>query len=168
MWAQPNLIVDASLLNSYFSFHLQVPKEWKLDSDWDGETKNPQISSHLRSFPSKWRAAVSHQDPVHTVKIVDHFTIERTECGDTDSKGQVDQWFIDLLVPFVTLFRKRFEEMKSRTTLFTSLLLSTIFLQSEMLTNLLARDLKDLGMGKYEPSLFLSLIISKIYIHYRL
>ncbi|XP_058725179.1 uncharacterized protein LOC131596525 [Vicia villosa] len=73
----------------------KVPKEWKLDSDWDGETKNPQISSHLRRFPSKWRAAVSHQDPVHTVKIVDHFVIDRTEdkneCGDTDSKGPLDQ-----------------------------------------------------------------------------
>ncbi|PNY03968.1 hypothetical protein L195_g000379 [Trifolium pratense] len=70
----------------------KVPKDWKLDSDWDREMKNPQISSHLRSFPSKWRASVSNQDPVHTVKIVDHFVIDRTddknknECG-TDSNG---------------------------------------------------------------------------------
>jgi hypothetical protein len=49
--------------------------------------KNPQMSSHLRSFPSKWRASVANQDPIHTVKIVDHFVIDRTddknknECG---------------------------------------------------------------------------------------
>lgn len=57
---------------------VQVPKEWKLDPDWDGETRHPQQLGHLRRHPSKWRAATANQDPVHTVKIVDHFVIERT------------------------------------------------------------------------------------------
>jgi len=49
----------------------------------------------LRSFPSKWRAVVANQDPVQTVKIVDHFIIERTddknEHGGADSNELVDQ-----------------------------------------------------------------------------
>ncbi|KAK7291133.1 hypothetical protein RIF29_06041 [Crotalaria pallida] len=63
----------------------KVPKEWKLDPDWDGETRTPQQLSHLRRFPSKWSAATSHQDPVNTVKIVDHFVIERTQKNDCDN-----------------------------------------------------------------------------------
>ncbi|WVY91769.1 hypothetical protein V8G54_037283 [Vigna mungo] len=69
----------------------KVPKEWKLDPEWDGEAKHPQELSHFRRFPSKWRAVTAHQDPVHTVRIVDHFVIHRTEnidC-DTTSNGPV-------------------------------------------------------------------------------
>lgn len=70
----------------------KVPKEWKLDPDWDGETKHPHELSHLRRFPSKWRAAIAHQDPVRTVKIVDHFVIGRTDkndCATTAPNGPV-------------------------------------------------------------------------------
>lgn len=75
----------------FFCFNVQVPKEWKLDPEWDGEAKHPQELSHFRRFPSKWRAVTAHQDPVHTVRIVDHFVIHRTEnidC-DTTSNGPV-------------------------------------------------------------------------------
>ncbi|KAJ7958130.1 Calcineurin-like metallo-phosphoesterase superfamily protein [Quillaja saponaria] len=60
----------------------KVPKEWKLDPDWDVEVKQPQQLSHLRRFPSKWSAAASQQDPVHTVKIIDHFVIRQTDKPD--------------------------------------------------------------------------------------
>ncbi|KAF7829742.1 uncharacterized protein G2W53_012075 [Senna tora] len=60
----------------------KVPKEWKLDADWEGEPKQPQQMSHLRRFPSKWRAATAYQDPIHTVKIVDRFVIGRTDKND--------------------------------------------------------------------------------------
>ncbi|XP_028757656.1 uncharacterized protein LOC114716766 [Neltuma alba] len=66
----------------------KVPKEWKLDPDWEGEQKNPQQMSHLRRFPSKWRAAIAHQDPIHTVKIVDRFVIERTDKTDATSANR--------------------------------------------------------------------------------
>lgn len=67
----------------------QVPKEWKLDPDWDGEQK-PQQLSHLRRFPSKWSAATPHQDPINTVKIIDQFVIRQTEKPDfTASNGSV-------------------------------------------------------------------------------
>lgn len=65
---------------------MQVPKEWKLDPDWDGEPKQPsqdgepkqpQQLSHLRKHPSKWSAAIAQQDPLHTVKIVDQFVIQK-------------------------------------------------------------------------------------------
>ncbi|XP_048130397.1 uncharacterized protein LOC115757389 isoform X3 [Rhodamnia argentea] len=57
----------------------KVPKEWKLDPDWDGEPKQPQQLSHLKKFPSKWSSAAPLQDPVNTVRIVDHFVIKRAE-----------------------------------------------------------------------------------------
>ncbi|KAK9270823.1 hypothetical protein L1049_026409 [Liquidambar formosana] len=60
----------------------KVPKEWKLDPDWDGEPRQPQQASHLRKFPSKWSAATAHQDPVSTVKVVDHFVIQQTDRPD--------------------------------------------------------------------------------------
>ncbi|OIW20273.1 hypothetical protein TanjilG_08233 [Lupinus angustifolius] len=66
----------------------KVPKAWKLDPKWEGETKHPQQLSHMRRFPSKWSAATSHQDPLKTVKIVDHFVIERTNKKDS---GNVDK-----------------------------------------------------------------------------
>ncbi|KAF3440609.1 hypothetical protein FNV43_RR18893 [Rhamnella rubrinervis] len=59
----------------------KVPKEWKLDPDWDGESKERSFQ-HLRKFPSKWSAATPQQDPVHTVKIVDHFVIHQTHKHD--------------------------------------------------------------------------------------
>ncbi|KAL1353818.1 hypothetical protein HN51_042409 [Arachis hypogaea] len=68
----------------------KVPKDWKLDPDWDGETKNPQQLSHLRKHPSKWRAATSNQDPVHTVKIVDHFIIETTQNNSNSNTQKND------------------------------------------------------------------------------
>lgn len=103
---------------TFWFLNVQVPKEWKLDPDWDGETKHPHELSHLRRFPSKWRAAIAHQDPVRTVKIVDHFVIGRTDkndCATTAPNGPV-QWFVDLVwfILFVTLFRKQFEEMKKK------------------------------------------------------
>ncbi|XP_021912266.1 uncharacterized protein LOC110826004 [Carica papaya] len=61
----------------------KVPKEWKLDPDWDAEPKQPQQMSHLRKFPSKWSAAAAQQDPVNTVKIVDRFVISRTDKPDS-------------------------------------------------------------------------------------
>ncbi|GJT45065.1 metallo-dependent phosphatase-like protein [Tanacetum coccineum] len=57
----------------------EVPKEWKLDSEWENEVKQPQQASHHRKFPSKWRANTFHQDPVNTVRIVDHFVIQPTD-----------------------------------------------------------------------------------------
>lgn len=58
---------------------MQVPKEWKLDPEWDRELRQPQQMSHLRKFPSKWSAAAAQQDPLNTVKIVDHFVIRQTD-----------------------------------------------------------------------------------------
>lgn len=66
---------------------LQVPKEWKLDPDWDGEPKIPQQPNHLRKYPSKWRAASSQQDPVSTVRIVDRFVIQQTPDSETQSSN---------------------------------------------------------------------------------
>ncbi|KAJ6971764.1 hypothetical protein NC653_032334 [Populus alba x Populus x berolinensis] len=59
-----------------------VPKEWKLDPHWDAEPKQPQQLSHHRKFPSKWSAAVAQQEPLNTVKIVDHFVVRQTEKPD--------------------------------------------------------------------------------------
>ncbi|EEF52451.1 uncharacterized protein LOC8260863 isoform X2 [Ricinus communis] len=68
----------------------KIPKDWKLDSKWDGEEKQPQQLSHQRRYPSKWRAATSQQDPLNTVKIVDSFVIRRTENPNTGaSNGSV-------------------------------------------------------------------------------
>ncbi|KAL7245140.1 hypothetical protein ACSBR2_000464 [Camellia fascicularis] len=56
----------------------KVPKEWKLDPLWDGEPREQeQQLSHLRRFPSKWGAVSSQQDPLSTVRIVDHFIIQQ-------------------------------------------------------------------------------------------
>ena len=67
---------------------LQVPKEWKLDSKWEGEARQPEQLSHRRAFPSKWKAATSYQDPVHTVKIVDQFVIRQRDNADfEDANG---------------------------------------------------------------------------------
>ncbi|GAV69046.1 Metallophos domain-containing protein [Cephalotus follicularis] len=60
----------------------KAPKEWELDPDWDKESKHPQQLSHIRKFPSKWRAASHLQDPVNTVRIVDQFVIRQTEKPD--------------------------------------------------------------------------------------
>lgn len=72
-------IIDYRL---FTQLNMQVPKEWKLDPDWDGELKHPQQSSHLRKFPSKWSAASPQQDPLNTVKIIDHFVIQQTRKPD--------------------------------------------------------------------------------------
>ncbi|KAG1347649.1 Cobyric acid synthase [Cocos nucifera] len=55
----------------------KVPKKWKLDPEWDAEPKQPKQLSHRRRFPSKWKAA-SGLDPVNSVRIVDHFVIQRS------------------------------------------------------------------------------------------
>lgn len=70
---------------------MQVPKEWQLDPDWEGEPKQAHHFSHLRRFPSKWRAATPQQDPVQTVKIIDQFVIRRTDRKDsgTASNGPI-------------------------------------------------------------------------------
>ncbi|TMX01141.1 hypothetical protein EJD97_025080 [Solanum chilense] len=62
----------------------KVPKEWKLDPKWDGESKHPQDPSYLQKFPSKWRASSPNQDPVDTVRIIDQFVIEKTEKHDSE------------------------------------------------------------------------------------
>lgn len=78
-----NMFVNIAFLSNIFE--LQVPKEWKLDPDWDGE--QPKPLSHLRKFPSKWSAAVPQQDPLATVRIVDHFVIPQTEKSDLETKN---------------------------------------------------------------------------------
>ncbi|KAG7941535.1 hypothetical protein I3843_16G049900 [Carya illinoinensis] len=68
----------------------KVPKERKLDLDWDGEVKQPQQLNHLRKFPSKWSAAAAQHDPIHTVRIVDEFLIRQTDKSDiATSNGSV-------------------------------------------------------------------------------
>jgi hypothetical protein len=57
----------------------KVPKDWKLDKDWDSEPKQSFKMSYEREFPSKWGASTSQQDPVNTVKIVDRFVIHRSQ-----------------------------------------------------------------------------------------
>ncbi|KAF6163941.1 hypothetical protein GIB67_011265 [Kingdonia uniflora] len=59
----------------------KVPRDWILDPKWDAEQKQPQQPSHLRKYPSKWSAATVQQDPVATVKIVDHFVIPFTTAN---------------------------------------------------------------------------------------
>lgn len=69
----------------------KVPKEWKLDPDWDEEPKQPEQLSHLRRFPSKWSSAAPLQDPVKTVRIVDHFVINRmVQTQSEASNGSVN------------------------------------------------------------------------------
>lgn len=65
----------------------KVPKEWKLDPEWDREPKQPQQLSHHRDHPSKWKAAAAHQDPLSTVRIVDQFVVKRTEGSDIITNG---------------------------------------------------------------------------------
>lgn len=68
-----------------FSINMQVPKEWKLDPNWDMEAKQQQ--SHMRKFPSKWRAVSSQQDPVNTVRIVDHLVVKRNQKNSSESSS---------------------------------------------------------------------------------
>ncbi|KAH6755702.1 Calcineurin-like metallo-phosphoesterase superfamily protein [Perilla frutescens var. hirtella] len=56
----------------------KVPKEWEMDPRWEVESKLPQSVGHKRKFPSKWRSVSPHQDPINTVRIVDHFLIPKT------------------------------------------------------------------------------------------
>ncbi|GAB4833573.1 hypothetical protein Ancab_031816 [Ancistrocladus abbreviatus] len=67
----------------------KVPKEWKLDPQWDEETRQPQELSHRRMHPSKWRATVAHHDPLATVRVVDRFVIRCTENSYLQSNGPV-------------------------------------------------------------------------------
>lgn len=62
-----------------FSCNVKVPKEWKLDPSWEAESKQQRnLTTHQRKYPSKWKSVSPHQDPVKTVRIVDHFVIEQT------------------------------------------------------------------------------------------
>uniref|UniRef100_M1D7D3 Hydrolase/ protein serine/threonine phosphatase n=1 Tax=Solanum tuberosum TaxID=4113 RepID=M1D7D3_SOLTU len=63
---------------------LQVPKEWKFDPNWDGESTQPQEPSYLQKFHSKWRTTTPQQDPVNTMRIIDHFVIEQKEKPDSE------------------------------------------------------------------------------------
>ncbi|GJN24246.1 hypothetical protein PR202_gb11977 [Eleusine coracana subsp. coracana] len=60
----------------------KVPKGWKLDPKWESEVRGPHQLSHHRKHPSKWKSA-SSPDPVRSVRVVDHFTIERTRTPVT-------------------------------------------------------------------------------------
>ncbi|KAJ3670232.1 hypothetical protein LUZ60_010556 [Juncus effusus] len=55
----------------------KVPKDWKLDPEWEAEEKLPHEMSHERKFPSMWKAASSSSDPTNSVKLIDHFVIKR-------------------------------------------------------------------------------------------
>ncbi|KAK3126151.1 hypothetical protein QOZ80_7AG0552370 [Eleusine coracana subsp. coracana] len=61
----------------------KVPKGWKLDPKWESEERGPHQLSHHRKHPSKWKSA-SPPDPVRSVRVVDHFTIERTRTPVTE------------------------------------------------------------------------------------
>lgn len=61
----------------------KVPKGWKLDPRWESEVRGPHHLSHDRKHPSKWRSA-SSPDPVRSVRVVDHFTIERTRPSEME------------------------------------------------------------------------------------
>ncbi|KVI06660.1 hypothetical protein Ccrd_014985 [Cynara cardunculus var. scolymus] len=67
----------------------KVPKEWKLDLDWDNELKQPHQLSHHRKYPSKWRANSFHQDPVNSVRIVDQFVIQTDKSELVVGNGSV-------------------------------------------------------------------------------
>ena len=59
---------------------MQVPKEWEEDTQWKSEQEDqPEELSHRRRTPSRWIAAATQQDPLHTVRIIDQFVIERAE-----------------------------------------------------------------------------------------
>lgn len=68
----------------------KVPKEWRLDPDWEWESKEkPELLSHQRRYPSKWTAGAGQQDPVNAVRVVDQFVIRRTEKPDFVSSNGV-------------------------------------------------------------------------------
>ncbi|KAE8715500.1 polyadenylate-binding protein RBP47C-like [Hibiscus syriacus] len=70
----------------------KVPREWKIDPDWDGEAKQPQQLSHGRKHPSKWSAAAGQQDPVNTVRVIDQFVIRPNGKPDfVSSNGSVSR-----------------------------------------------------------------------------
>uniref|UniRef100_A0A7N0VJ42 Calcineurin-like phosphoesterase domain-containing protein n=2 Tax=Kalanchoe fedtschenkoi TaxID=63787 RepID=A0A7N0VJ42_KALFE len=65
----------------------KVPKEWKLDPKWDGDAQHP---SHTVKVPSKWKAAISQQDPANTVRLVDKFTVCRTGSTTESANSTID------------------------------------------------------------------------------
>lgn len=85
-----NLLTKKSQVN--ICLEMQVPKEWKLDPKWEGEPRPPEQLSHLRKFPSKWRAISSKQDPINTVRIVDRFDIPRTKKPEESTKEKT--WLV--------------------------------------------------------------------------
>ncbi|KAG8490529.1 hypothetical protein CXB51_013660 [Gossypium anomalum] len=56
----------------------KVPREWMLDPDWDMEQKQPQQLSYRRNT----LANGVQQDPVNTIRVVDHFVIRQNEKPD--------------------------------------------------------------------------------------
>ncbi|KAJ4785662.1 Calcineurin-like metallo-phosphoesterase superfamily [Rhynchospora pubera] len=64
----------------------KVPKEWKLDPDWEAEPRDPlqPTLSYTRRSPSKWRSDFG-ADPVNSVRVIDQFVIKRTptNCNAT-------------------------------------------------------------------------------------
>ncbi|KAG7941523.1 hypothetical protein I3843_16G049200 [Carya illinoinensis] len=61
----------------------KVPEDWQVDPQWEQESEElcqyPEELSYRRVFPSKWRAADSFQDPLDTVRIIDHFLIRKED-----------------------------------------------------------------------------------------
>ncbi|KAK8696267.1 hypothetical protein V6N13_001403 [Hibiscus sabdariffa] len=68
----------------------KVPKEWRLDPDWDAEAKKASKVESPEKISSKWSASAGQQDPVNTVKIVDQFISRQTEKHDfASSNGSI-------------------------------------------------------------------------------
>ncbi|XP_042965403.1 uncharacterized protein LOC122299302 isoform X2 [Carya illinoinensis] len=70
----------------------KVAEDWELDPRWKGESEDlrelrefgeehgyPEEFSYCRAIPSKWRAADQSQDPLATVRIIDHFVIRKED-----------------------------------------------------------------------------------------
>ncbi|KAF8040168.1 hypothetical protein BT93_B2407 [Corymbia citriodora subsp. variegata] len=67
----------------------KVPETWKLDPQWKNEEDNqPERSSHLKDFPSKWSSADPSKDPVKTVRIVDKFVIHRNGENQPEAEAE--------------------------------------------------------------------------------
>ncbi|KAK4274712.1 hypothetical protein QN277_017898 [Acacia crassicarpa] len=66
----------------------KVPKDWEVDPDWVREPIDAEQLSYLRRYPSKWRAATAQLDPVQTVKIIDHFVIEKTDKNNRGTRTE--------------------------------------------------------------------------------
>ncbi|XP_075651836.1 uncharacterized protein LOC142622276 [Castanea sativa] len=61
----------------------KVPEEWEEDPKWK-ELKSDELS-HLREYPSQWKAVASDQEPLKTVRIIDKFVIRQKDGPDYTS-----------------------------------------------------------------------------------